>query len=217
MNSIRNLVGENGFTVVPRLSAHATALEIAASLGDPVKLGDLQMVQRLVPQTASTPNTYSGNFGVGRFPIHTDLAQWRLPPRYLMLRCVKGHADVPTLVLDGDKIVTALGAETMRRALVRPRRPQGGAVRLLRLLDAKQGAEILRWDGLYLKPASRIGELVYAAMHECIDAMKPETISLVDEGDTLIIDNWRMLHGRSAVSEDHRDRCLERVYLRSLN
>ena len=37
------------------------------------------------------------------------------------------------------------------------------------------------------------------------------------EGDTVIIDNWRMLHGRPAVPEGRRDRHLQRVYLRSLN
>ena len=36
-------------------------------------------------------------------------------------------------------------------------------------------------------------------------------------GDTVILDNWRMLHGRSAVPEKYSDRMLQRAYLEELN
>jgi alpha-ketoglutarate-dependent taurine dioxygenase len=38
-------------------------------------------------------------------------------------------------------------------------------------------------------------------------------VYLSQPGDTLIIDNWRMLHGRSAVQQSEKDRLLERAYL----
>lgn len=34
----------------------------------------------------SGPNTYSGLFGLEEFPLHTDLAHWHSPPRYILLR-----------------------------------------------------------------------------------------------------------------------------------
>ena len=37
----------------------------------------------------------------------------------------------------------------MTRALVKPRRPQGGKLRLHRLLQAAGGGEIIRWDDVY--------------------------------------------------------------------
>lgn len=149
--------------------------------------------------------------------MHTDLAHWRLPPRYFMLRCVKGYAEVPTLVFDGNQVVSNIGRELLRRAVVRPRRPKAGEVRLLRLLGDGPDAEILRWDSLYLKPASRIGEIAVASVSECLGSITPTAVALIEKGDTMVIDNWRMLHGRSAVMESYQNRHLERVYLGSLN
>ncbi|HAH95942.1 MAG TPA: hypothetical protein DCL69_03455, partial [Firmicutes bacterium] len=36
-------------------------------------------------------------------------------------------------------------------------------------------------------------------------------------GDTLVIDNWRMLHARSPVPAGREDRKIQRVYLESLH
>lgn len=215
--SVREQVYQNGFAFVQRLSPQACTLEVAASLGEPSQFGVEHIVQRLVPLSTSTPNTYSGNYGLERFPLHTDLAHWCVPPRYLMLRCIKGYVEVPTLVLDGNKVISAVGREILCRAVVRPRRPKATEVRLLRLLGNGPDGEILRWDKLFLKPASRIGEFAFANVRECIDSITPTMATLVEEGDTMVIDNWRMLHGRSPVLDAHRDRHLKRVYLRNLN
>ncbi len=215
--SIREQVCQNGFAFVQRLSPQADSFHVAASLGKPLQLGGDRIVQRLIPLSASTPNTYSGNYGLNPFPFHTDLAHWNLPPRYLMLRCVKGYSEVPTLILDGNTLISDIGSEILRRAVVRPRRPRAGEVRLLRLLAEGPDAEILRWDSLYLKPASRVGERAFADVHDSLDSTTPIAVALVEEGDTMVIDNWRILHGRSAVMEKFSDRHLERVYLGSLN
>ncbi len=215
--SVREQVYQNGFAFLRGLSPQTPTFDVASLLGEPCQLGRDEMVQPLIPLPLSAPNTYSGNYGLDRFPFHTDLAHWSLPPRYFMLRCIKGYAQVPTLVFDGNNLVSIVGREILRRAVVRPRRPTAGKVRLLRLLGEGPDAEILRWDSLYLKPASPIGELAFAKLHECLSSIKPHTVALVEEGDTMIIDNWRMLHGRAAVMERYRDRHLERVYLGSLN
>lgn len=39
---------------------------------------------------------------------------------------------------------------------------------------------------------------------------------LKNPGDTLIIDNWTTLHGRSEVEKSSNDRVIERVYLREI-
>lgn len=215
--SIRARVDRFGFAFMPGWSEGITTLDAASSLGEPMAPANGAAVQRLVPLATSTPNTYSGNYGLGVFPFHTDLAQWPVPPRFLLLRCVQGYADVPTLLLDGLAIVARIGTDAARRAVLRSRRPQAGEIRLLRLLQDGSDGTMLRWDGIYLKPASRIGDEVFAAMRDGIAEATPQCVAMVDDGDTLIIDNWRMLHARSAVPDDRRDRHLERVYLRSLH
>jgi alpha-ketoglutarate-dependent taurine dioxygenase len=40
--------------------------------------------------------------------------------------------------------------------------------------------------------------------------------ALARAGDTLLIDNWRMLHARSSIPLGREDRIIERVYLEGL-
>lgn len=85
---------------------------------DPVE--GLAEIQALTPQTetASPPNTSSGNFGIGEFPLHTDLAHWAVPPRYIVLRRLSGTKSVTTSVLDSLGVVQAVGREALRMAIV---------------------------------------------------------------------------------------------------
>ena len=208
----------DGYAFLPRHRPGADTAEIAADLGEPMALWDSAIVQHLVPRATSTPNTYSGIFGLGSFPFHTDLAHWRCPPRYLLLRCIKGFADVPTLLIDGRTVADAVSLDVMRRAVVRPRRPQNGEMRLLRLWQNDDaGIGLLRWDDVFLRPASRIGELAFRQVRARLKVVEPTAIAMVDSGDTLVVDNWRMLHARPAITAEREHRRLDRVYLEDVN
>ncbi|BBF70618.1 TauD/TfdA family dioxygenase [Sphingomonas bisphenolicum] len=209
-------IEEQGYAVLPGIATGRQTESVASDLGEPMAPWHDAVMQALTPRAASTPNTYSGIFGLGRFPFHTDLAHWSLPPRFLLLRCVRGYADVPTLLMDGHKIASAVGRDTMARALVKPRRRQHGELRMHRLLQAVDGGEVIRWDEVYLKPASPVGNQVSVRLQSLIDQSAPTPVAMIDDGDLLIIDNWRMLHARPAIAQNRRDRRLERVYLRSL-
>src|SRR6185436_2134964 len=89
------LVAE-GYVVLPRLAVDVRLDSIAKDLGQPIAAWNGPIVHELAPRVSGTPNTYSGIFGLGRFPFHTDLAHWPVPPRYLVLRCIRGYEDVPT-------------------------------------------------------------------------------------------------------------------------
>jgi L-asparagine oxygenase len=165
----------------------------------------------------STPNTYSGIFGGGQFPLHTDLAHWRFPPRFLMLRCLVGFDAVSTLLFDGAQAIETIDQTIFSRALVHPRRPIEGCLPLLRLYDRHQGDRgLLRWDEVFIRPASRAGEIATARLKEYLTRSKPMSIPLANQGDTLIVDNWRMLHGRSPVTAACQARIIERAYLEDI-
>lgn len=216
--ALLSMLEVDGYVFLPRHAKEDDATSVAAALGEPIAPWGGTVVQRLVPRQISTPNTYSGLFGLGRFPFHTDLAHWRLPPRYLMLRCVKGYVDVPTLLLDGRSIVDAVTLDILRRSVVRPRRPRSGEMRLLRLWQSGiGGGDLLRWDEVFLKPASRIGAFAFGKVGEELESAIPMEVAMVDAGDTLVIDNWRMLHSRPPVAAGCEDRCLDRVYLGRLH
>jgi L-asparagine oxygenase len=154
-------------------------------------------------------NTYGGNFGFGSLPLHTDLAHWFLPPRYILLRCVVGSPNVATQVLH-HRVVGANVPETlMKQALFSPRRRVEGKMYLVRLLTD----QMFRWDELFLEPKNRAAHEVRQLMVECAKQLKPASFNFKRAGQTLLIDNWRALHGRSAVTAPDAGRCLQRIYL----
>lgn len=217
--SIIEHVRRDGYVFLPSFKPERSGPEIATALGCPVALGDGPPVHRLISRERddATPNTYSGLFGRDPFPFHTDLAHWRKPPRYLFLRCVVGYAEVPTLIADGRDIITVVGARTLSRALVQPRRPIAGALPLLRLYHQESDQSLVRWDETFIRPASASGTEGYSRFKKALDTAEGLSIALARSGDTLIIDNWRMLHARSAVPAACQDRCLERAYLEQVN
>jgi L-asparagine oxygenase len=119
-------IKKDGYLLLNELHPEVDSTTVISSLGTLQALGDGPAVHCLAPMKKenSTPNTYSGMYGLGAFPFHTDLAHRRYPPRYLALRCIIGFEDVPTLLLDGDKIASDIGRSLLSRSLVRPRRPR---------------------------------------------------------------------------------------------
>lgn len=215
--STKEIVDRDGYIFIEGYEPGRPSLEVAPMFGEVLSVwDDDDPVQNLVPieKSAAAPNTYSGIFGRGRFPFHTDLAHWRNPPRYLMLRCVKGYSDVPTLVIDGNELVVAISSNRLNRALVKPRRPQNGRYSLLTLREPEgDRPALIRWDEVYLQPASKLGEEAMVEMLAEIARREPQSRALAQEGDTMIIDNWRMLHARAPVPTGREDRRIERTYL----
>lgn len=180
-----------------------------------IKIGN---VQTLIPKkrSKSLRNQYSGVYGLSEFPIHTDLAHWEVPPRYILLRCVKGNPRVYTRIVNYKIIANIVGRDILRQALVVPRRKHHRHIVTVLPVEFRINCEIgIRWDFLFLNPVNMYAkqlsdELSRAKNHIGIN------VSLSDPGDTLIIDNWKVLHGRSSVPSDALSRKIERVYLENL-
>ena len=217
MFELKTTVERYGYAFLRGAFNQNDAGAVAASLGCPLVPWDGGLVQRIIPRETSTPNTYSGIYGLGRFPFHSDLAHWSEPPRYLLLRCVKGYADVPTLLVDGRTLAAAVSLDILARAIFKPRRPRAGVLNLLRLCDTTDHGHRIRWDEVFLKPASKIGQIAHGAVHAWLADCQPLRCCLHQAGDVLVIDNWRMLHARASVPSGRHDRSIERVYLRSLH
>jgi len=215
--SLRGEVVSQGYGFLEAARPLMDSVSFAGELGKTLTPWSGGLVQQLVPKATSTPNTYSGMYGLDSFPFHTDLAHWQRPPRYLMLRCLKGYIDVPTLLIDGKTLVSEITANVLLRAVVKPRRPQRGSISLLRLYEVSSEGTRLRWDQTFLQPASKMGEVAFGKVAEWLGKEKPQYIRLKTPGDTLVVDNWRMLHARSPIPPGLEDRKIERIYLESLD
>jgi hypothetical protein len=106
--TIRQEVEARGYACLSTFCANATGEEVASAIGSVLSLGEGPAVHQLRPanKKMSDPNSYSGIYGLGAFPFHTDMAHWQHPPHFIMLRCIVGFEDVPTLLADGVEIVS---------------------------------------------------------------------------------------------------------------
>jgi len=210
----------NGFAVLRRFEVNLASIDASCRLGNVDIVEGLNPVQTLVPHDSyeAQPNTYSGNFGRSDFPLHTDLAHWARPPRYFVLRCICGAPNIATRLLDGKILIDAVGADILRMALVQPRRPMRNRKQLLRLLERLEhpSDSLIRWDSLYLQPASLFAADIFDQIQNLLLSVRPVEVMLLELGDTLIVDNWRCLHGRSAALKAVGPRRIDRTYLKEL-
>lgn len=214
--TVREAVAKSGFALLRELAPELQTIEAMGRLGTIVQANSLPKIHTLKPKSAVQPNTYSGNYGLGEFPLHSDLAHWPIPPRYLALRCLIGVAGVRTRLLDGTSLIDAIGYLRLERTIVQPRRLLANGRPLLRLLSETSAGQILRWDELFIIPASPSSALAVAEVRQFLASADLQNVELLVPGDTLVIDNWRMLHGRSCVPPATAHRHLERVYLGDL-
>lgn len=219
-SEIAERVRREGYALLRRFEPELSSAEALGRIGRMDVVEGIRPVQRLTPHAVdeSTPNTYSGNFGKSAFPLHTDLAHWAIPPRYLALRCIQGCDAVATRLLDGNDVIARFGRSILRRTLTQPRRPQGDRIQLLPLLGGATdvNSAILRWDSIFLQPSNSFSMLVFAEVSGYLSGVAPMEFTLADLGDTLVVDNWRFLHGRSDVSQGGHLRKIDRAYLEAI-
>jgi alpha-ketoglutarate-dependent taurine dioxygenase len=212
-----------GYIFLPKLDPDCSSLEVAKSLGPVVDLQKaypgqgLQTVHplRALKENESKPNTYSAILGLREFPPHTDFANWSSPPRFIMLRCLVGHESVFTTIFSGQMLLSCLGDNTSRRALFRPRRKVlAKPMTILPMCFSMQGSQAIRWDPRFLRPINQEAAAAVSKAAMLVNLQKPTArVQLSSRGDTIIIDNWRCLHGRSQIGAEAVNRRLERVLL----
>lgn len=214
MTRTGNVIRRQGYVFLPEFEPHRSPQAAIQDLGRISQIGDYDLVHELRPRERDNRlNSYSGRFGFGGFPMHTDFAHWSTPPRYVVLRCVVGAKNVQTLVFDSHAILAEVGEEVLQLGLVQPRIPLQGQRPLLRILDRDQSEPpIFRWDSVFLVPATPCGQLAVAVVTDYLKEARPREVTLEHPGDTLVVDNWRMLHARSAVMNGH-ERIIVRSYL----
>jgi L-asparagine oxygenase len=221
--AIMNNLKHDGFAFLPSWRNEFATQEVAESFGtvfdiSPATKGcKFGTIQTLQPREAQ-PNKhglYSDIYGLGRFPLQTDLAYFNHPPHYLLLRCLQGTNDVKTKLVKAAILEKLVDEATMRRARVIPRTlPEKMPVCILPIKLPGACYPGMRWDSSFLMPINESAVQISDAISR-LDTCDNHGVDLTLEncGDTLIIDNWKMLHGRSSVSSDSSARTLERIYL----
>lgn len=223
LKQLLHLLRSDGYAFAGRLLPELSIREIAIRIGpilDPETAAPdhgILTVQTLSPRASSDVDrhSYSGVFGLDDFPLHSDYAHWNLPPRFLVLRCLTGSPFVSTYLLNTSAILDHTEGCVARAVVVARRSRPGHKICTMPVCFQKNGVEGLRWDFLFLHPANQAAKDVGETIRQ-IQKDQQMDVCLCNPGDTLIVDNWRMLHGRSAVPTSSMRRQLERIYISEL-
>jgi Taurine catabolism dioxygenase TauD, TfdA family len=188
-------------------------ISVAQQLGQVVPRLTNKPIESILPHSESTarPSSLSHVFGLGALPLHSDTAHWAIPCRYIVLTCTEiGAVNTPTTLADtNDPSFSAEERQLLRSStfiIKSGRRSFYGS-----MIDAQR--RFTRFDPGCMFPvtdASRIAMNLYS--------MERQRNRLVThhwrQGEVLIINNWRTLHGRGNEMPADPLRQLLRVYVR---
>jgi hypothetical protein len=189
-------------------------LAIARELGTPTPTRSRgSLCEVLLPTQAGNakPRSLSRLHGVGEFPLHTDTAHWVTPCRYVMLACVSpGGGSRATLLMDTQRLRLNEHQSSLLHST--PLRVTNGRNSFFSTILSKS-RPFMRFDPGCMTATT-------------IDGM--ETLELFSQykwpdhvehfqwavGTVLVLDNWRMLHGRASANVPDEGRKLMRISIR---
>ena len=145
------------------------------------------------------------------FPPHTDGYNLVEPPRFVLLLRVDQEDDAPVSSVS-DAIAAIASLPAGDRALLR--RPlYGSAVGELPVLDKVSGRSRVRFNAVEMRRWSGARACVEQAIGTIAPALQNvERRFRLRRGDCLVMDNWRMCHGRDALSRESK-RVLLRMWV----
>jgi hypothetical protein len=213
----RSQIERTGYCTL-RLDSGAALLEVARELGRPVPVRPTwPLVQVLTPMTSSNAlhPSLSRLHGLGTFPLHTDAAHHRQPPRWMLMRCASaGSHKCPTVLADSQRLT--LGG-TERRDLERAvwkvkagSRSFLASVVLRSTLTPPSSPLRMRYDAGCMNIADAAFAPTAGKLVRWLNELPIDRIHW-EPGLTIVVDNWRMLHGRGEGADDSGIRELQRV------
>jgi hypothetical protein len=186
---------------------------LASTIGTPVAGRTGATCQRLQPvaKEDALPGSLSRRHGFEEFPLHIDTAHWLSPCRFVILGCIDpGVGQRPTNLLDTR--LTDLSESDVKLLHVTPLRVRNGRNSFFGTILAKD-RNFIRFDPGCMEPVSAAGEeaLQLFSAHRWACQM---AVVRWRPGQVLIVDNWRVLHGRGPSFPADHSRCLLRVLVR---
>lgn len=186
-------------------------LALAQSFGVPVPGRGSRVVEILEPvaKTAANTNSLSALHGDGAFPLHTDGAHHLSPPRYLIFACEQpGASPVPTVLQRFDEIDLS---DAERRASEAATFLFRNGRRSFYSTMLNPARPFVRFDQGCMMPLDDDARAAMDAVVARAAEMTPQEHHWA-AGEILVLDNWRVLHGRGRANDRaSSDRRLLRV------
>lgn len=186
--------------------------ELSIALGTPVSGRNKFIAEILQPQSKSQahPSSLSAKYGYDYLPLHSDTAHWLVPCRYIILTCINpGESIVPTILLD--TLQASLSPEEKKLTKSATFFVKNGRKSFYSRVYTEDN-KFIRFDPGCMEPICNDGQNIMEAFS--FSRQKLNTITFEwSHGDILIIDNWRMLHGRGNSLNIDSSRCLLRMLI----
>ena len=156
------------------------------------------------------------------FPLHTDGSFEKEPPRVFFLQCVQNDLEGygVSILVDIWQVVERLSQQTLKILLETPFQFQ----RTEKGITAVTSAPILEFNGISyniryrndrkskLIPPNEDTKQALTEFEQITLRQDMQTIKFLQPGDILMVNNQRMLHGRTALSGSHY-RVLRRLWV----
>ncbi|MFC6268913.1 TauD/TfdA family dioxygenase [Frigoriflavimonas asaccharolytica] len=203
----------NGWTEFKSGSTDIELISIASEIGNILKHPNGQDVFILKPKLKNEASygTFSSKHGLSNFPLHTDTAFYKNPARYILMHSLQSNNCETTILrkIDFWDLLTDLDKKKAERAiyLVKTNREKF----YTSLIFNQKNESGIKYDSTCMFPFNKYAKEFDEIFQETIKKIEPIKIEWT-EGKTLIIDNWKNLHGRKSA-EAETNRILKRIYI----
>ncbi|WP_047980183.1 Fe(II)-2OG oxygenase family protein [Ornithinibacillus contaminans] len=221
MASIKTSLSDKGWVLIKNKSNidKDELLKLARAIGVPIasrRHGSLLDKLRLQEVHEANPNSLSAIHGTGTFPLHSDTAHWKTPARFVILFAKEiKSACYPTILMDTTVLdFDETKYEVLKRGIFTVKNGRRSFLTTIISNSEKNSSEFIRYDQGCMKPANKTGETADKYLNKLIDNAEPIIVNW-EQGDLLIFDNWRFLHGRGQKGNEalNIDRLLYRVLI----
>ena len=168
------------------------------------------LIERIVPheRECAYEGSLSSQYGLESIPLHTDTAHWSVPCKYVVIACAEtGPKSTPTILFDSAQaVLTMREANACKSAvfLIRNgKRSFYGSI-------AQRGRPFVRLDSGCMTPQGADGDVAINALNANRQSAAIHRHNWT-VGDVMIINNWRVLHGRGNAERTEQGRILLRA------
>ncbi len=205
---------QDGWVAEEVLRSDCALLELAATYGRPIPSKDGHLICKLrpVPPTCAAPKTFASIHGTKAYPLHTDTAFWPTPARYIILSAT-GDLRRSTTLCRWETLLHTFSTAELRClessiwTVAVTRQPFLCTIRF-RLNDDVG----YRFDPVAMNPINRAAHEASVILNHHLSNVKPMAFDWADHA-VLVLDNWRVLHGRGEAPEGEGERVISRIYI----
>lgn len=175
-------------------------LKIASHLGQPVgSRRRKSVVEVLKPKSAALAytNSLSAKYQLSSFPYHIDTAHWPTPCKYIVMGCKSpGSCDRKTVLVDWESLqLDGSDINLLKNAVFLVK----DGARSFYSSIISDNRSFIRYDIGCMHVTGPDSRVALKILQSAFDTAVKTDIGW-EEDDILVIDNWRILHGRGRAS-----------------